>query len=171
MNSSLNTCRNSCGAEAWKSGVRSGLTALMLVLGVVFFTCGMDVYAALSVNKSQTVVLSGFTCGKSGVAGNAEGMADSMAKIKTGNKAKSADKKGPRKFGSSCVKLSRASFTYDGKAKKPAVKVTYGGKKLKKDRDYKVFYKNNVRRGKASVTVEGRGDYRGSKVTKKFRIK
>ncbi len=85
--------------------------------------------------------------------------------------AKSVNKKGPRKFGSSCVTLSRESFAYDGKAKKPTVKVTYGGKKLKKDRDYKVFYKNNVRRGKASVIVEGRGDFRGSKVTRKFRIK
>ena len=163
MNRSLNICRSSCGAGTWKSGVRKELTALMLVFSIVFFTCGMDVYAALSVNKAQTAVLSGFTCGKRGVAGNAEDMA--------GSKEKSVGKKGPRKFGSSCVKLSRESFNYDGKAKKPAVKVTYGGKKLKKDRDYKVFYKNNVRRGRASVTVEGCGDFRGSKVTKKFRIK
>ena len=199
MNSVLNICTCSCGNGTRKSGIRRGLTALTLVFSIVFFTCGVDVYAALSVNKAQTAVLSGFTCKKSGDAGNAGDVAGSMAKIKTGDMAgsmakiktgdvagsmaktktagrdwsmaKSVNKKGPRKFGSSCVTLSRESFAYDGKAKKPTVKVTYGGKKLKKDRDYKVFYKNNVRRGKASVIVEGRGDFRGSKVTRKFRIK
>jgi hypothetical protein len=58
------------------------------------------------------------------------------------------------------VTISKKKYTYDGKAKKPAVKkVTYSGKKLKKGKDYKVTYKNNVNAGKGSVIVTGIGKY------------
>ena len=52
--------------------------------------------------------------------------------------------------------------TYTGKALKPAVVVKYGKVKLKKGVDYTVSYKNNVKPGKATVTVKGKGNYTGS---------
>lgn len=68
------------------------------------------------------------------------------------------------------VKLSRMSYTYDGKKKKPSVKVTYKGKKLKRNRDYKVTYKNNIDAGKATVAITGINKYSGT-IKKTFKIK
>ncbi|MDR1043225.1 MAG: L,D-transpeptidase [Clostridiales Family XIII bacterium] len=51
--------------------------------------------------------------------------------------------------------------SYDGKKKKPTVKVTVNGVALKKNRDYKVSYENNKNPGVATVTVEGKNDYFG----------
>lgn len=62
------------------------------------------------------------------------------------------------------VKLKKQKYTYDGKAKKPGVTVKYKGKKLKRGRDYKVIYKDNVMPGKATATIIGTGTYSGKKV-------
>ena len=48
--------------------------------------------------------------------------------------------------------------------------VTLNGKKLKAGADNKVSYKNNKKPGKATVTVTGKGNYRGS-VKAAFTIK
>lgn len=66
------------------------------------------------------------------------------------------------------ITLSKASYTYDGKAKKPSVTVRLAGKKLTKA-SYTVSYKNNTKAGTASVTVKGKGSYKGT-VSKKFKI-
>ena len=71
---------------------------------------------------------------------------------------------------SSNVKLSRTKYTYDGHSKKPSVTVRYSGKKLKKNRDYTVSYRNNKKRGTAKVIVRGKGKYKGT-VTKTFKIR
>ena len=67
------------------------------------------------------------------------------------------------------VKLSTTSYTYSGKAKKPAVTVTLNGKTLKKNVDYTVKYSSNTAIGKAKVTVTGKGNYKGT-VSKTFKI-
>ena len=67
------------------------------------------------------------------------------------------------------VKLSKASYTYDGKAKKPTVTVVLGTKALVNGTDYTVAYKNNVKAGTATVTVTGKGNYSGT-VSKTFKI-
>ena len=54
------------------------------------------------------------------------------------------------------------SFTYDGKAKEPPVTVKKSGKTLIQGQDYSVNYSNNTDAGKATVTITGKGDYRGS---------
>lgn len=54
--------------------------------------------------------------------------------------------------------------TYTGKAIKPSVTVKAGSTKLKKGTDYTVSYKNNIKPGKAQVTVTGIGRYKGTKV-------
>ncbi|MBQ4530592.1 MAG: fibronectin type III domain-containing protein [Lachnospiraceae bacterium] len=60
-----------------------------------------------------------------------------------------------------CSKIS--DKVYSGKAIKPAVTVKYKGTALKKNKDYKVTYTNNKQAGKATVTIKGKGNYKGSK--------
>lgn len=56
-----------------------------------------------------------------------------------------------------------------GKEITPAVSVTYGGKALVKDTDYKLTYANNKNIGTATVTIAGIGKYEKS-LTKNFTI-
>ena len=67
------------------------------------------------------------------------------------------------------VTLSQTSYTYDGKAKKPAVTVTKGTEKLR-GTDFTVKYENNIKPGTAKAIVTGAGVYTGT-VTKEFTIK
>ena len=64
--------------------------------------------------------------------------------------------------------------TYNGKLQKPAVSVTAsaGGKtkKLVKNKDYKVIYKNNLHAGTATVMITGKGNYAGVKAQTQFTI-
>ena len=71
---------------------------------------------------------------------------------------------------SATITLSKSTYVYDGKAKKPSVTVKLGGKTLKNGTDYTVSYSNNVKAGTATVKITGNGDYTGS-VSKKFSIK
>ena len=66
------------------------------------------------------------------------------------------------------IKLSKTSYTYDGKAKKPSVVVKGAdGKKLKKDTDYKVTYASGRKKvGTYTVKVKLIGNYSGSKKLK-----
>ena len=52
--------------------------------------------------------------------------------------------------------------TYTGSAQKPAPKVTWGSKTLVSGTDYTVAYKNNTNAGTATVTVTGKGNYKGT---------
>ena len=67
------------------------------------------------------------------------------------------------------VALSQTSYTYDGKAKEPAVTVTKGTEKLT-GADFTVKYENNINPGTAKAIVTGAGGYTGT-VTKEFTIK
>lgn len=65
------------------------------------------------------------------------------------------------------ISLSKAGVTaptqfYTGHALKPAPTVMLSGKKLKKGTDYTVSYKNNKKVGAATVTVKGKGAYKGT---------
>ena len=59
------------------------------------------------------------------------------------------------------IKLSKTSYTYDGKAKKPTVKVLNSKGKVLKSSNYTVKYSNNVKAGKATVTIKFKGKYTG----------
>ncbi len=63
------------------------------------------------------------------------------------------------------MKLSKNSYTYDGKAKKP--QVTIEG--LTADEDFTVAYRNNVKAGTAKVIVTGIGHVQGT-AEKTFKI-
>ena len=56
-----------------------------------------------------------------------------------------------------------AAGAYTGLAKMPTVKAVVGGRTLSQDSDFKLTYKNNKNAGKATVVVEGTGNYTGSK--------
>ncbi len=67
------------------------------------------------------------------------------------------------------ISLSKTSYTYNGKARKPSVTVTDGDTVLEKNVDYKISYSNNKKVGTATVKVTGMGDYTGTtKVTFKI---
>ena len=79
----------------------------------------------------------------------------------------------PRSLNSTYItaKLSKSVYVYDGTAFAPEVKFTsdvFGT--LKKDVDYTVTYKNNVKPGFATLTAKGKGNF-GSTFTKTFKIK
>lgn len=58
--------------------------------------------------------------------------------------------------------LVKDTFTYDGTRKMPVPKVKHGGISLKQNTDYTVTYGENIKAGKASVTVTGKGRYQES---------
>ena len=71
---------------------------------------------------------------------------------------------------SSCtLELSKTSYTYNGKARKPAVTVKDGDAALTSGTDYTVSYTNNKNAGTATVKVTGTGVYTGEK-TATFKI-
>ena len=71
---------------------------------------------------------------------------------------------------STSVKLSKTSFNFDGKEKKPTVEVLDSkGKTLKKS-NYTVTYSDNVKVGKATATITFKGKYSGT-IKKTFTIK
>lgn len=63
-----------------------------------------------------------------------------------------------------------ANQTYTGQEITPEFTVTASGKRLTKDVDYEVLYKNNVDAGTASITVVGKGNYSIFAALAKFAI-
>ena len=59
-------------------------------------------------------------------------------------------------------KLSGTTFIGTGKEIKPAVTVTYRGKKLTEGVDYKLAYMNNINAGYATVNINGIRNYSGT---------
>ena len=87
------------------------------------------------------------------------------------DKLKQEDEEKPKKVSLSKVTIAGISTQYyTGKALRPAVKMTYGGKSLKLNQDYTVSYSNNTKIGTAKVTITGKGTYTGS-IVKGFSIK
>nr|MCR4605472.1 hypothetical protein [Eubacterium sp.] len=63
----------------------------------------------------------------------------------------------------------KAKYNYSGKRKKPSFTLKVDGRKLKKGTDYTVKYSNNKKRGKATIIITGKGNYKGTK-KKTFKI-
>ena len=80
-----------------------------------------------------------------------------------------------KSFKISRISLSKAAVTgiknksYTGKAIKQSPVVKLNGKTLKSGTDYTVTYKNNKAVGTATVTITGKGSYKGS-IKKTFKI-
>jgi hypothetical protein len=60
------------------------------------------------------------------------------------------------------VKLSKSSYTYDGKAKRPTVTVKDSDGNTIDSKYYTVIYKNNKKVGTATVTITFKDDYTGT---------
>lgn len=58
---------------------------------------------------------------------------------------------------------------YNKKAQTQNPKVTLNGKTLVKNRDYTISYKNNKKKGTATMIITGKGKYSGT-ITRKFKI-
>lgn len=67
------------------------------------------------------------------------------------------------------AKPEKSSYTYTGKAVKPAIIVTNGKTTLKSGKDYTVSYSKNTAVGTATATINGKGSYVG-KLTTTFSI-
>ena len=93
----------------------------------------------------------------------------------SGNTSKSKKSSGDKTPGTSVtegrftVRISKSSVVYNGEARKPSVKVTVRGKNVPSS-GYTVSYKDNKNVGKATVTVKGKGDYKGYSGSASFRI-
>ncbi len=74
-----------------------------------------------------------------------------------------------RKRSMTSLSVTATDEVYTGKAVKSTVRVLYGKTKLKAGTHYTLSYSKNVKAGKASVTVTGKGNYKG-KTTVAFRI-
>jgi len=69
----------------------------------------------------------------------------------------------PTKVDMSQVSVSKiASQVYTGKAIIPALKLTYKGTTLAKDRDYTVSFSGNTNVGTAKVIIKGKGNFQGT---------
>ena len=68
------------------------------------------------------------------------------------------------------ITLSKKKYTYTGKAIKPLPTVKYNGKTLKNKIDYTLSYKNNKKKGSATIVIKGKGAYTGQSQIK-FTIK
>lgn len=68
----------------------------------------------------------------------------------------------PRRI-SSAKANSINNKTYTGKSMKPVVTLKYNKETLRAGRDYKVSYKNNVKTGRATITITGKGNFTGTK--------
>lgn len=68
-----------------------------------------------------------------------------------------------------CTIYTVSSQTYNGKLLTPPVVVKDGRNVLVQNKDYVLSYANNLNVGTGSITITGRGDYKGA-VTKNFEI-
>lgn len=80
-------------------------------------------------------------------------------------KRQEMENKNPPPAGKTVIKgahiSSIPSQVYTGRALEPALTVVCNGRKLVKDRDYTVTYKNNINIGRALAVVRGKGGYEG----------
>ena len=67
------------------------------------------------------------------------------------------------------ISLEYDSILYSGEKMIPAVTVREGEVTLKENEDYELKYENNIEEGTATVTITGKGSYKGS-VVKEFAI-
>lgn len=65
--------------------------------------------------------------------------------------------------------IADGPYYYTGTAVTPAVTVKDGGRTLTKDTDYTLNYTNNINTGTATVTIQGKGNYKGN-VSRNFTI-
>lgn len=100
-----------------------------------------------------------------GAATGSRGAIDAAEALKYVRTKYSGSKSNIRKLKTK-AKLSTTLYGYTGKARKPSVSIPG----LRQGRDFYLTFGNNVKVGKATVTINGKGNYRGS-FTKTYTIR
>lgn len=75
----------------------------------------------------------------------------------------------PLSIKSAQASLSKTSYTYNGKKKKPKATIVLNAATLQSGQDYTIKYKNNTDVGTASAVITGKGNYSGT-LTLSFQI-
>lgn len=75
----------------------------------------------------------------------------------------------PKSIAKATVTGIKASYSFNGNAKRPAVTVELNGTTLVRGTDYTVSYSNNVNVGTATVRIVGKGAYTGT-ISKNFNV-
>ena len=103
------------------------------------------------------------------VKGSAGSSKSSGNSSKSQGSSSGSGSKTAKSTGKFTLKLTKDEVTCNGKVQKPAVKVLCKGKSVPKS-DYTVTYKDNKNVGKATITVTGKGDYKGYTGETTFKI-
>ncbi|MBQ0018827.1 MAG: hypothetical protein KBS63_06480 [Clostridiales bacterium] len=104
--------------------------------------------------------------GKTLYAGSEAGLATRTFEFENDGEARDPSESGSIQS----VSIKDENICYDGTPKAPAVTVKNSlDQTLVKGVDYEISYKNNTKVGKATVTVTGTGNYKGT-ITKTFKI-
>ena len=133
---------------------------------------GAYTYTGSPIQPSPAVKFNGKTLSKGGdytLSYRANTNAGTATVTATGKKNFTGTLKGtfrinPASISNTSVR-SIAAQAYPGNALQPNPAITFKGKTLKKDTDYTLSYRNNVNRGTAQVTINGKGNFTGVKYT------
>ena len=134
---------------------------------------GRIFFADLKIEGSRVSSVTGATKSSTFLTVSKSGKVTYKYKARTGMLIKFTLKVTYKKGELSSVTIEKDKYAYTGKAIKPAVtvksKISGRTVKLTKGTDYKVYYKDNVIPGTATITVKGTGHFKGT-LTKTFRI-
>ena len=134
---------------------------------------GRIFFADLKIKSANVSDVTGATKSSTFMTASKSGNVTYKYKVRTGLKVKFTLKVTYKKGELTSVTTAKDSYAYTGKAIKPAVtvksKISGRTVKLSKGTQYKVYYKNNVSAGTATITVKGTGHFTGT-LTKTFKI-
>ena len=134
---------------------------------------GKIFYADLDIDDDRVSGLNGASAGSSAFTVSKSGKVTYTYKMANGKSTVFTLNATYKKGEISSVTIPAEKYAYTGKAIKPAVtvKARISGRtvKLTKGTHYKVYYKDNVSVGTATITVKGTGHYKGT-LTKTFKV-
>jgi surface protein len=125
-------------------------------------TAGTSGAAAATPSEGSTASAGGGSATVDTGAAAADSGASTEASTEDATDKKTSSSKTRLTTKNTTIKLSKKSYIYNGKAKKPTVKVYNSKGKVLKSKYYTVTYKNNTKVGKAIVTIKFKGKYTGT---------
>ena len=162
---------NADGVHGYLFSFKAAFDAAEKKINVVFKTKTGNVisnkammvpYAAKYVNTSKLTAPKGY---KLVSEGNLRIVGDNATAIVT----KISSSVSKKRISTLSFRGVAAAYEYTGKQIKPRVTIKDGRKVLKLNKDYTITYKNNIKRGRASIIIKGKNNYYGTK-TITFRI-
>ena len=162
---------NADGVHGYLFNFKAAFDAAEKKINVVFKTKTGNVisnksmmvpYAAKYVNTSKLTAPKGY---KLVSKGNLRIVGDNVTAIIT----KISSSVSKKRISTLSFRGVAVAYEYTGKQIRPRVTIKDGRKVLKLNRDYTITYKNNIKRGRASIIIKGKNNYYGAK-TITFRI-